>query len=223
MRKSFILHLDSLEILDELEPEQQGQLLVAMRDYTMGKEVKLTGLMKAIFIPFKNQFDRDNEKYESTIERNKINGAKGGRKKETQNNPTKPTGFSENPNKADNKNESKNKNDNVSDSKGEQQIIFESPYANVERFVAPELEEVKMYFSQQGRKSETAERFFNHYSGLNWMKGNSRIFNWRSFALNWEDLPANKSEPPKVEVNNGLPGHIKPIEQLIAEKKAKYG
>lgn len=121
MRKSFILHMDSLTVVKELTVEQKAELFQAIIDYQNGDEICLSGLMKAVFIPFKNQFDRDAEKYELIVERNKINGSKGGRSKnptepkETQNNPV---GFLEtqpNPNQADNKN--KNDNKNGSDSK----------------------------------------------------------------------------------------------------------
>jgi uncharacterized phage protein (TIGR02220 family) len=117
MRKSFILHMDSLTVVEELTIEQKAELFQAIIDYQNGKEIVLSGLMKAIFIPFKNQFERDNDKYSAIVERNKANGAKGGRgknpkkPKETQKNPV---GFLEtqsNPNKADNDND--NDNDNV--------------------------------------------------------------------------------------------------------------
>lgn len=58
-RKSLILHFDSLDVIDELSNEQIAQLFKAIRDYNLWKEIKLDWLMKAVFIPFKNQFDRD--------------------------------------------------------------------------------------------------------------------------------------------------------------------
>lgn len=60
-RKSFILHFDSLDVLDELSEKQISDLFLAIRDYNSWKDTKLDWLMKAIFIPFKNQFDRDLE------------------------------------------------------------------------------------------------------------------------------------------------------------------
>lgn len=63
MRKSFILYLDSLEVLDDLTIEQKAMLFDAIRNFNLGKEVQLSGLMKAIFTPFKNQFERDDLKY----------------------------------------------------------------------------------------------------------------------------------------------------------------
>lgn len=137
-RKSFILHTDSLAILEKLNNEQAGLLLKAMLDYNSGKELKLDPLIDIVFTPFKLQFDRDAEKYKAILERNKANGKGGGRPKqpdnqidvadqtETQNNPNKPkkpSGLSGNPknldsdNVSDSVNDSDSKNDNESNLK----------------------------------------------------------------------------------------------------------
>jgi hypothetical protein len=81
-KKSFMLHLDSLEILDELTNEQAGLLLKAFKDYHTDKELNLEPIIKMCFVPFRNQFIRDEEKYQKVVERNQNNGKKGGRPKE---------------------------------------------------------------------------------------------------------------------------------------------
>ena len=72
-KKSFIIHLDSLEILDDLDDKNIAELFRAIRDYNKYGETKLEGIMKAVFNPFKNQFDRDLDKYSGIVERNKSN------------------------------------------------------------------------------------------------------------------------------------------------------
>jgi hypothetical protein len=112
MKTGFILHLDSLSVLDELTNEQAGILFKAIRDYNSGKEPELDFAMRMAFIPFKNQFERDLEKYNSTCERNRNNGSKGGRPKkpiETQ----KTQVVFEKPKKADNKNDNDNNKENI--------------------------------------------------------------------------------------------------------------
>lgn len=89
--------MDSLDVLDELNDEQAAMLFRAIRSYQKGEETNLTGLMKAVFLPFKNKMDAEREKYETVCERNKANGKSGGRPrndkpKETQDNPV---GYSE--------------------------------------------------------------------------------------------------------------------------------
>lgn len=87
MKKGFILYLDSLSVLDELDDKQTAILFRALRDYNLGIEPELDFAMRMAFLPFKNQFIRDNEEYQKTCERNRNNGSKGGRPK----NPTEPT------------------------------------------------------------------------------------------------------------------------------------
>jgi uncharacterized phage protein (TIGR02220 family) len=74
MRKSFILHKDSLAVTKELTKDQKADLFDAIIDYQDGKEIALTGLMKAVFIPFKNQFERDNERFYNEV---KVSSDKG--------------------------------------------------------------------------------------------------------------------------------------------------
>lgn len=111
MKTGFILHLDSLAVLDELTDEQAGILFKAIRDYNLGKEPELDFAMKMAFLPFKNQFVRDSVKYDGVCERNKINGAKGGRPKKPKETEKTQVVF-EKPKKADNKNDNDNKNNN---------------------------------------------------------------------------------------------------------------
>ena len=115
-RKSFILYLDMLSVLDEMNEQQAGRLFKAIKAYHLRQTLEPgqdddTGFEELVkdfvtrlaFAPFKAQFDRDNKRYEELVERNRRNGAKGGRPKKQ--NPENPSGFLENPlkpKKADN-------------------------------------------------------------------------------------------------------------------------
>ncbi len=80
-RKSFVLHKDSLEILPDLTDEQAGKLFKAIYAYQIDEETKLDQIIKMVFLPFKNQFARDDSKYLETCERRAIAGSKGGKQK----------------------------------------------------------------------------------------------------------------------------------------------
>ena len=71
-RKSFLLHFDSLGILDHLTNEQCGKLLLACRDFNLGKELELDTTLELVFFPFKAQFLRDMGKYEKLCEKNRL-------------------------------------------------------------------------------------------------------------------------------------------------------
>jgi hypothetical protein len=120
INKSFIIYKDSLSVLNKLTDEQAGKLFKAIFNYQTNNVLPEDTLISIIFEPFLNQFKRDDIKYQNVVEKNKINGSKGGRPKtqenplgylETQGNPRKPK-------KADS--DSDSKNDNKNDNKNEE-------------------------------------------------------------------------------------------------------
>ncbi|PHS02443.1 MAG: hypothetical protein COA78_21215 [Blastopirellula sp.] len=72
IRKSFILHHDSLNVLDDLTDDQAGLLFKAIKAYHLGDELKLDVLTNIAMSPFRNQFDRDAIKYEKLCEKNRL-------------------------------------------------------------------------------------------------------------------------------------------------------
>jgi len=94
-KKSFILYKDSLVIIEEMTDEQAGLLFKAINDYQNGIDPKLDFGLRMAFTPFKNQFVRDNEKWEEKAAVNRENGKKGGRPTITQPNPENPDGLEE--------------------------------------------------------------------------------------------------------------------------------
>lgn len=120
-RKSFILHIDSLEILDDLTNEQAGLLFKAIKSHHLNSEIDLDPLTRIAFSPFKNQFIRDDEKYILTCERRADAGSKGGKAKASNSSKSKQSVANATNCKQDIANVadsvSKSVNDNKSDSK----------------------------------------------------------------------------------------------------------
>ena len=110
-KKSFLLHIDSLDVLDDLSDEQAGMLFKAIKSYQLGDEFELNSIVKIAFSPFKNQFSRDDEKYQKTCERRAVAGSKGGKQKVANASNCKQKVA----NVADTKNKTKNKSDSDSD------------------------------------------------------------------------------------------------------------
>jgi len=81
-RKSFIIHKDSLSVLDELTDAQAGQLFKAIKSYQTNEDFELDSVLRIAFASFKNQFIRDAEKYSETVERRREAGSKGGHAKQ---------------------------------------------------------------------------------------------------------------------------------------------
>ena len=112
-RKSFIIHTDSLDILDQLTDEQAGKLFKAISCYQKTGEInQVDQLVKIAITPFINQFKRDEEKYLNIVERNKTNISKRWSKNTTgKTGIPKDTKNTDSDSKSDSDSESKNKND----------------------------------------------------------------------------------------------------------------
>ena len=75
--KSFILHKDSLAILDQLTDPQAGKLFKAISTYqNTGENTDLDQMTKIIITPFLNQFKRDDEKYQNSAIQGKLGNLK---------------------------------------------------------------------------------------------------------------------------------------------------
>ena len=93
-KQSFLIYKSFFEPIKHLSDEQLGQIFRAIFEYQIqDKQPTLDANLNMAFMFFKNQFVLDNVKYEKIVERNKVNGSKGGRPKK----PKKPNGLLKNP------------------------------------------------------------------------------------------------------------------------------
>lgn len=204
-RTSLLLHFDSLEILDELSDEEAGQLFKAIKGHHDGSTLSLSPLVRVAFSSFKNQFARDEIKYQETVKRNKNNGSKGGRPK-SQPNPKEPSGLNENPSEAkkadsDSKSDSKSKSDSGS-----------------KRFIKPTPQELIEHFKSKGSNQDQAERFFNHYESNGWKVGRNQMKVWKSAVSNW--LKNNYSQSQQIQQDDTSWGNNMQPAYLPNQQKA---
>lgn len=114
MKDSFILYIEHKEIFKMLTDEEAGKLIKVIFEYEDTGQVD--GLDKSLmlaFFPIKNTLDRNREKYNNVVERNKRNIEKRWEKENTKNTTGK-TGKKENTKNTDNEHEHDNEyvNDN---------------------------------------------------------------------------------------------------------------
>ncbi|AEB71644.1 DUF6291 domain-containing protein [Riemerella anatipestifer] len=126
-KKSFVIHLDMLNVLDELDDKQAGRLLKAIREYQLRlvekdhQDTDAEGdwavndfVTKIVFAPFKAQFDRDYSKWVETSEKNRKNARKRWDNSHTKN-TTRINRIPNNAKNADSVSDSVNDNVNVND------------------------------------------------------------------------------------------------------------
>ena len=109
-KKSFILYCDQQGVFNKLPDEIAGKLIKHIFAYVNDENPPCDDLLLSIaFEPIKTQLKRDLVKYEDYIEKQSVNGSKGGRPKKA-NETQKTQAFFQEPKKADNDNVTDNVN-----------------------------------------------------------------------------------------------------------------
>ena len=201
--KSFILHKDSLSVLNKLSDEQAGKLFKSIFIYQIENILPEDAFTSIIFEPFLNQFKRDEEKYQNVVERNKINIAKRWNKPNTKNTTGK-IGIPK-----DTKNADKvNVTDKVT------VIDKETDKETKKVFTPPVLDEIIKYFKENGYTEKSANTAYNYYNSANWKdsKGN-KVKNWKQ--------KMKIKDPLKEFWNKYINGDMLEREKLL-EKMVKF-
>lgn len=117
MKDSFILYTEQKEVIDKLNDEQAGKLIKAIYEYVETEKMpELDPLLDIVIIPFKQNLDRNKEKYNKISEIRAKAGAKGGKQKKQKQTKEIKCNDNVNVNDNDNVNVNDNDNENVGDS-----------------------------------------------------------------------------------------------------------
>lgn len=193
MKKSFIVYIDSLNILGDLNTQQAGELFLAIYNYHLSGEMPSEFWLKIALTPFINQWERDLEKWERIAEVRKENGRKGGLSK------SKQMLANANLAKQDLANVAVNVNvkGNV---KGNGNVTQEKKSIKKE-FTPPTLEEVKAWFIENGSTAEAGAKAWQYYTDGEWIDSKGTpVKNWRQKMRGgrWLEDKPKASKPEEV-------------------------
>lgn len=133
VKKSTIIFHDALRVVDEMPDELAGKFIKTLLQIMEGNSPVIEDFsLKMALHPFISQIKRDKESYKKQCDKNRLNGAKGGRPK---NNPNNPSGLSKTQPNPKNHDKDKDK-DKVKDKKtkyGEFKnvLLTENEYKNL--------------------------------------------------------------------------------------------
>lgn len=180
-KNSFIAYCNWMETFEELPDDKAGQLAKHLFRYVNDLDPQTDDiLIKAVFANIKNTLKRDLKKYEHYIDKQRVNGAKGGRPKKNPEKPKKPKPLSKNPTKP-----KKADSVSVSDSVNDNEIN------NI-----PVFEEFKDYAleNEKNISIKSVELKYKAWIENGWKDGNGRkIKNWKVKLLNTlQYLPKNE-------------------------------
>ncbi len=189
------LYVSYLESLAPFSDEEIGRMVRAMLIYTATGEMPLfDGNERFIWPTIKAQIDRDEAAYQERCEKNRANGAKGGRPK-NQSVITETEWFSEKPKKAKEKEKEKEK-----EKKKENDSDMADKPPTRHSFSPPSVDDVREYCREKGYNVDP-ERFVDYYTSNGWMVGRNRMKDWKSAVRNWD----RKNE--KEHLSNQMPDY----------------
>lgn len=185
-KKSFLLYCDQQGVFNKLPDEIAGKLIKHIFAYVNDENPPCDDLLLTIaFEPIKTQLKRDLRKYDDYIDKQKFNGAKGGRpKKDETTQITQP--FFQEPKKADNVNA--NDTATVNDIKVKRDV-----------FIKPSIVELKNYMLEIGM-ADISEKWFDYYESNGWLVGKNKMKNWRAAVRTWKNnnLSNNVTTPQVI-------------------------
>lgn len=168
-----VFYRSFFEAMKELEPKMKSEVFDAIMEFSFnGNEIELTGISKTVFILIKPQLQANMRRYE--------NGMKPKRKREAEEKQT--TSRQET-----NVNDNDNDNENVNAKKKD-------------KFIAPTLQEVEQFFSENNFKLEVARNAFHYYNEANWKDSRGKsIQNWKQKMRGvwFKDENKNVNSSPK--------------------------
>ena len=177
MRKnSFVLYTDCLEQLEVIPDAERGILFLEVLRYARTGVVPNieNPFLKALFLGFKNQIDRDCAKYEEVCKKRAEAGRNGGNQRVANLKQSQASGSNIKANQADN--DSDNDSDNV--------IDIKKSKGKTSRFTPPTIQEVKSFIDEKGYSID-AEAFIAFYESKGWMVGKNKMKDWRMAIVTW--------------------------------------
>lgn len=185
-KKSFVLYVDLLKVVEQLPDEIAGKLFKIILTYVNDIEVHVEDiLLKIAFEPIKLQLQRDLQKWDVIKEKRSIAGKKSAEiKKLNETNSTLVKSVeTDSTNSTVNDNVTVNVNDTVTVT-----VINEKRG----RFTPPTLLDVQLFILEK-KLIVNADTFWNFYESKNWMVGKNKMKDWKKAIAGWESRDKQKT------------------------------
>ena len=169
------LYISYLESLTPFSDDEIGRMVKAMLTYAeTGEDHRFDGNERFIWPSLKAQIDRDKAAYQERCEKNRANGAKGGRPPKNQSVIPETEWFSEKPKKAKEKEKEKEKESIEADKPPTRHL-----------FSPPSVDDVRAYCTENGFRVDP-DRFVDFYTSNGWRVGKNPMKDWKAAVRIWE-------------------------------------
>lgn len=168
-KKGFVLYKSFYDAIEDLTLTQKGMLLDAIFLYQIsGEEPSKKSEVYLAFKFIKIQLDIDAEKYTKVIERNRVNGSKGGRPKGSSNKPKKPSGLFRNPKNPGEPKKPVEDEDEDEDEKEKEVENEKNKYTTLQKFINQKSDVIKKVSNKY--KDKDVEKAFVNFVEQNRIK-----------------------------------------------------
>ena len=178
MRKnSFVIYTDCLEQLEVIPDAERGVLFLEVLKYARTGVVPTieNPFLKALFLGFKNQIDRDTAKYDEVCKKRAEAGRNGGNQRV-----------------ANLKIQATQSNCNQNQANASNCLKVEANASNTQ---ANQAEEVENYIKEKGY-SVDAEAFIAFYDSNGWLVGKNKMKSWKSAVTTWAKREEKQPQRP---------------------------
>ena len=173
------LYISYLESLTPFSDDEIGRMVKAMLTYAeTGEDHRFDGNERFIWPSLKAQIDRDKAAYQDRCEKNRANGAKGGRPPKSQSVIPETEWFPEKPKKA------KEKEKETEKEREKESIEADKPPTR-HRFSPPSVDDVRAYCTENGFRVDP-DRFVDFYTSNGWRVGKNPMKDWKAGVRSWE-------------------------------------
>jgi len=191
-KNRIIVYRDWMSTFESLQDDEAGRLIKHffryVNDLNPGAPDRITGLL---FEPIKQTLKRDLKKYEAICLQNRDNiNIRWNKNDTTEYDRIRPD--TKHTDRDRDRDRDKDKDKKINNKKRKPQNVF----------IAPSLEEVEIYFGDNGYSIEAADKAYNYYAIADWhdSKGN-KIRNWKQKMQAVWFKDDNKIKPDKKRVD----------------------
>lgn len=189
MSKGLIINEDVWELIEDLLPKEQNELLKLLAAYHRGEEIPpVSKMVKPTFnriVLDNGRFSEDRRNNLSEIRRQAALKRWHGDDANGVQNECKEY--------ANNANDANNANCTRIEEIRKEEIRIDKN-RDVGRFAPPTTEEVEAYIKEKGYTMD-AQRFVDFYSSKGWMVGKTKMRDWRAAARGWASREREKPRP----------------------------
>ena len=204
-REYFCAYHSYAKSIRNLSDAECGRLFKALLSYSAGDTlINLQGREGIAFDFITEQIDRDNEAYEAKCAKNRANGERANGTERPRTVPNAPQG----------KEEGKEKD------KDKEKILPPNSPPKGKRFTPPTVEEVRAYCLER-KNGIDPQAFIDHYASANWMRGKTKISDWKACVRTWENR--RKGEAPKKETSYSMRDVEEDMKANLEKLMREYG